>query len=299
MPLLLTHAMLLFSAIAWFLTGAATPSAGPADIRLIPQIGHSQSLRAAAFSPDGRFIITGSDDKTAKLWDPATGVEVRTFAGHTLAVRTVAFSPDGRLVAAAANLAWTVNLFGNKRDDLTVRLWDAADGAELRVLTGHTKAVETVVFAPDGRSVLTGSWDGTVKQWDVSTGAEMRTFVDDAPVLSLAISPDGKNILTGCTDGTGTMGDLTRGERIRKFRGGRGRMFSIAFSPDGRLVLAGSADGTARLWDAGTGAEIRTFSGHSSEVRATAWQRDRGSIFCRTTWATRAQRTRRTSLGSI
>lgn len=123
MPLLLTHAMLLFSAIAWFLTGAATPSAGPADIRLIPQIGHSQSLRAAAFSPDGRFIITGSDDKTAKLWDPATGVEVRTFAGHTLAVRTA-------------------------------RLWDAGTGAEIRTFSGHSSEVRATAWQRDRGSIF-------------------------------------------------------------------------------------------------------------------------------------------------
>jgi WD40 repeat protein len=114
-----------------------------------------------AFSPDGKYVLTGSDDDTARLWDAATGAEVHAFSGHTGSVYDVAFSPDGKYVLTGSA-------------DHTAKLWDAAAGAEVRTFSGHTSYFLSVAFSPDGKYVLTGSDDGTASLWDTDYKDSMR-----------------------------------------------------------------------------------------------------------------------------
>ena len=107
--------------------------------------GHTGYVWSVAFSPDGTKVLTGSDDKTARLWDAATGVHIRTF-GHTGAVYSVAYSPDGTEVLTGS--------FDSK-----ARLWNAATGAHIGTFSGHASQVRSVAFSPDGTKVLTGSRD--------------------------------------------------------------------------------------------------------------------------------------------
>jgi hypothetical protein len=114
---------------------------------------HDSFVSSVAFSPDGTRIVSGSSDKTVKVWDAATGAEALTLKGHTSGVRSVAFSPDGTRIVSGSS-------------DKTVRLWDAATGAEALTLKGHTGPVWSVAFSPDGTRIVSGSYDKTVKVWD-------------------------------------------------------------------------------------------------------------------------------------
>jgi WD40 repeat protein len=111
---------------------------------------------SAAFSPDGTRILTASWDKTARLWNAATGQKIATLRGHDERVASAAFSPDGTRILTAS---W----------DKTARLWDAATGKEIAVLRGHGEAVWTAVFSPDGTHVATASADKTARIWDIGS----------------------------------------------------------------------------------------------------------------------------------
>jgi WD40 repeat protein len=117
-------------------------------------------VTSVVFSPDGRLLASGSD--VIKLWEVATGSEVRTLTGHTRSVNSVAFSPDGRLLASGS---W----------DDTIKLWEVATGREVRTLTGHTHWVTSVAFSPDGRLLASGSEDNTIKLWEPTGPSQART----------------------------------------------------------------------------------------------------------------------------
>lgn len=231
--------------------------------RRIAVLKHKQGINT--FASDARRIVTGSYDKTIKLWDIATGAETRTFKGEGVAVNAVAYSPDGRFLASA---------MGNG----TVQLWDTANGSFVRTLKGgHTGSVQSVAFSPDGRLLLTGGEDKTLKLWDLDTGGVQITFSGHLrPVRSIAFSPDGALAASGgwvylifggeekVDDNVVRIWDTATGGQIRTLAGHTGLVFSVAFSPDGRYILSGSRDGTLKLWDANDGREIRTYTGISA-----------------------------------
>ncbi|MFN0173794.1 MAG: caspase family protein, partial [Saprospiraceae bacterium] len=212
------------------------------------------SVMSVAFSPDGKTVLTGSLDYTAKLWD-LNGREIQSFSGHAEEVESVAFSPDGKTVLTGS---W----------DNTAKLWDL-NGREIQSFSGHAEHVLSVAFSPDGKTVLTGHLIDTAKLWDLN-GREIQSFSGHAePVMSVAFSPDGKTVLTGSLDSTAKLWDLN-GREIQSFSGHASFVESVAFSPDGKTVLTGSEDNTAKLWDL-NGREIQSFSGHASSVMSVAF----------------------------
>jgi WD40 repeat protein len=225
-------------------------------------VGHTDGVPAVAFSPDGKQVLTGSYDKTARLWDAATGALIRTFAGHTLGVRAVAFSPDGKHVLTGSG-------------DSTMRLWNTQSGELVLTLTGHTDGINAVVFSPDGKRIASASDDGTARIWDAKTGKELLQFKGhDGPVIDVAFSHDGKQVLTGSLDKRAQLWDAGTGKVLQRFLGHTDFVLGVAFSPDGKSVVTGSEDHSARLWDIATGKELKRFTGDTDFVRAVAFSPD-------------------------
>lgn len=235
-------------------------------VRLQTQVGHTDNLSSATFSPDGRMVLTASHDSTACLWDTATGWELRRFIGHTDAVTSAAFAPNGRTVVTSSK-------------DRTARLWDTATGQEVRRLEGHTSWVGFSVFSPDGRFVLTGGWDATLRLWNTSTGQELRRFTGFTNSVTAVFAPDGRTILTMSQAQPARLWNVTTGQELRRFAGHVPfGVTSAVFSPDGRQVLTGSGDGTTYVWDTATGRELRRFTGDTGTVTSAVLAPDGQTI---------------------
>ena len=206
--------------------------------------GHTDCVNSVAFSPDGKQIVSSSDDGTIKLWNAGTGRLIRTFRRHTDWVSSVAFSPDGKRIVSGSH-------------DETIKLWDVGTGGLIRTFRGHMNVVNSVAFSPDGTQIVSGSYDGTIKLWDVGTGGLIRTFLEHTRgVYSVAFSPDGKQIVSGSWDETVRLWDTGTGGLIRTFLGHTRWVKSVAFSPSGRYIVSSSQDSTVRLWDVNTGNQI-------------------------------------------
>ena len=260
--------------------------------------GHTHNVNSLSITPDGRFFLSGSDDKTLKLWEIATGKEIRTFTGHIHRVNSVAITPDGQFALSGSHEAmklWKISTsqiirsfryhtgsiaitpngrFALSSHSQSLILWDIATGKEVKVFTGFQGGFEAIALTRDGKFAIFE--DGARNScalllMEIETGQVIRMFDGHTQnVTSVAITPDGLYAVSGSFDQTLRLWDLETGKEITTFKGHTEPVTSIAITPDGRFVLSGSYDNTLKLWEIDTGDEIRTFNGHTGGVLAVS-----------------------------
>ena len=274
--------------------------------------GHADEIKAVAFSADGRKVVSGDDERVVKVWDVASGKatlsitlpEPKTEFSVVDGVTDVDFSPDGKNIIAT--------------DLRTIRSWDSSTGQEGITFAGHRDQVRSVAFGPDGRTLASGSNDGTVRIWDTRTGQELMTlFGHNKRIDSVSFSPDGRRILSGGNDDNIKLWDTATGQETLALQfdvaratfspdgrkivaaswdgdvktwkilparsaltlNGRGATIVCArFSPDGKQIVSGSHDGSVTVWSAVSGIELLDLDGHENDVRGVNFTPDSKQI---------------------
>jgi WD40 repeat protein/cellulose biosynthesis protein BcsQ len=266
--------------------------------------GHTASVRAVSLSPDNKLAVSGSEDKTVRVWNVATGEIVRTFAGHLDAVQSVAFAPDGQTFVSGGsdNQVFVWDLGRGKKPkhaldhlapvhavvvsadgrylisgtvDGEVVQWDLDTREKLRSLRGHAGAVAAVSVSDDGRFAVSGGYDNIIILWDLSSGSPLRTFSGHArEINSLCLSQDGRHLISGSSDKRLMLWDVATGSVLLKMHGHQGKVYSVDMSRGGRYAVSGSADNTMILWNLDSGEVVRTFQGHSNSVNSVKFATD-------------------------
>jgi WD40 repeat protein len=267
--------------------------------------GHAGAVTTLAFLPNRKTLVSGSEDKTVKLWavDKEPTATVKLGQPSKVGVSSLAFSPNGnwlavgkydgnaviwntrkkvseddkgepleRSASAVSSVAFSPDgqILAIASYDKTVTLWQMSSNpkTKLRPLTGHLGPVLTMAFSPEGDALATGSGDKTVRLWDVKTGrSSLVTTIDKGDaVLSLSFAPNGRILAIGTSANIVILWDLDGKKEVARLERHSDAISSVAFSPDGSIVATGSWDGTAKLWDAQTGQELATLQGHSKRV---------------------------------
>jgi WD40 repeat protein len=212
---------------------------------LVWKATYPHEVHSLALSSDGRLLASVGLDKRVRIWDAATGSQLRSLAAGARGwMECVAFSADGGVIAAA----------GPRR----IRIWEVANGQSVRTLPGHKGGTLSLVFSPDGRHLASGGLDGSIKVWDVATWNEKRSLPVHSPVYSVNFSPDGRLLASGNADGTVNTWRTENWNSVLRLKVAFGRVSSVAFDPSSQSLATASVD--IQFWDVLTGTKLQTFS---------------------------------------
>ena len=233
--------------------------------KLITPIGHTNPITSVDVSSDGKYLVTGSYDQTAKLWDFESGQLIHTFKSDANWVRAVKFSPDCPSSKEGKS-------FLTAGDDHIIKLWATQSSKLVREFIGHTDSILSVDFSPNCQEILSGSGDKTAILWNAQTATQIETFQHNDVVTSVRFSPNGKRILTCSKEKKAVLWDYQPQKRIREFS-----CYSIGeFSINGKFVFTNSGPNgeLVEMFDAKTGQSIKKFKGHRAQINAIALSED-------------------------
>lgn len=216
--------------------------------------GHRASVRAVAFSPDGKTLASGSEDKTIRIWDRTTGKLQRQWTAHDKTIAGLVFSGDGKTLASASG-------------DMSVRFWDPATGKEAHKRLKHQERVSSLAMSADGKTLASASRDGVVILSDFSNGKELRRLQGN-DIRTVAFAAGGKVVVAGGSQNGVWAWETATGRELHANLGMKGWVSAATYSPDGATLATASTDGTVRAWDAWTGKERAILA------RGQGWIRD-------------------------
>ncbi|WP_446342811.1 protein kinase domain-containing protein [Coleofasciculus sp. F4-SAH-05] len=222
--------------------------------------GHTDEIRAIAISPDGKTLVSGSYDKTIKLWALRLGKPLHNVTGHSHRVTCVAISPNGQILASGSY-------------DKTIKLWSLSTGKLLNTLVSRADRVRDIVFSPNGQ-ILISSGDCEIKLWAVRTGKLLRILAGNSnSARHIAFNPDSHSCAVGSLNGTLELWNPHNGKPLITFTNQSTSITCLEFSPDG-LILASGSSRAITLWNPQTGKLLRTFAPESPGVAALAFSPD-------------------------
>ncbi|RZL49483.1 MAG: hypothetical protein EOP00_06960 [Pedobacter sp.] len=228
---------------------------------LMLPLGHTNQIHNANFSADDKFIVTASEDFTAKIWSSRDGYLIQNLVGHAKAVMNAEFSPDAKLVATAS---W----------DNTAKIWSVLSGDSLFTLK-HEYRVRDLKFSKDGTRLYTITDDEFLRCWDTTTGKLVfKTEGHTEGINDIVLSPDGTKLLTASSDKTAIIWDAATGKLILKLSGHKESLNTANFSPDGKAIVTASDDFTVKTWDPATGNLLFSFAGDKSRINAAKFSPD-------------------------
>jgi WD40 repeat protein len=223
------------------LNAAGPSSEGRGELAPLATLrGHSAALSVAAFSADGSLLVTGSDDRSLRIWDGKTGQPLRQLEGHRDSIRAVAFSPDGRRLLSGGA-------------DRSARLFDAVQASPLHAFGGQVGSVRTVLFSPDGSQALTVDSGDRAWLWSAASGQLLAALAKATQKshTAMTFSPDGSRIASAGDELR--IYDAQTGQSLLSLDGSGSErteiMTAIAFSPDGNFLASGTQSGAIKLWD--------------------------------------------------
>ncbi|ETO07805.1 G-protein beta WD-40 repeats containing protein [Reticulomyxa filosa] len=258
--------------------------------------GHTKAVYSVDYLQvdNGKFLCSGSDDYTVRVWDVDTAKQLKIFNGHSNFVNCVKFSPYHqhtyhRSISCSAS------------SDQTIRFWDFDSDRQIQLFNGHEKGVSSIQFSPfsGGRYLCSGSFDNTIRLWDVETSKSLQVLkghthsiwcVDISPSQSNNNAKDNKNasagviggtgytICSGCQDNTIYLWDIETAKRLIVFNGHENVVRDVKYSPygsgingGGNTICSASDDKTIRLWDIRSKKEIQVFKGHKQAIWAVEY----------------------------
>ncbi len=230
--------------------------------------GHKYYINCAIFSPDGKYILTGSRDNTIKLWDFETTELLRTYIGHTREIKSVCFTPDG-------------NNFLSCSFDKSIKYWSVYSILPIRTMEGHTSYITSIDVSPDGAYAVSGGWDKKVIIWNIFNGEKIADFSSHLNwVNDVKFSPDGKYVVSASLyfseekDTTVRIFNIAEMKEVTKMFDFNEIHNKVAFSPDGNFLFAEGSNYIIEKWDFNEIKKEISFQGRSNNIKFASFSND-------------------------